>query len=161
MKLFAVESPDQLVVWRKYDVTRTKPGTLYGVKTYTETVVEKQFSVSVVRVPTGVWGMRPTTPTVAYRTSWIDKAKEFKVPKGVSVDEFIANEHKELVREYSEYLRSTSVFKTIYNRFEQDEVAALNLPRIRFEHPEEFLKCPLATAWVPPAPIVAPVVAIE
>lgn len=150
----AKESPDKLTVWRKYDVTKTKPGTLYGVKSWVETVVEKQFSVSVVRVSSEIWGLRPTTPSVAYKQEWL--AKALKVPKGNTEDEYLAKEHRDLSHEFSEFLRTTAVFKILSDRFTQEEVPAINLPKIRFEHAVEFLKCPLANVWTPPPVKVEP-----
>lgn len=160
-----LESPDQLTVWRKHDVTKSKPGRIYGQSTWTETVLEKQFSVSVVRVPADVWGTKIEGPTVNYTAKWLEKAK-LVIPKGATEDEYFAKEHRELSKDYADFLKSTAVFKVLAERLTHEEVPAINLPKIRFENPEEFLKCPLASTYVPPAipaappaPVITPAVA--
>jgi len=159
-----LESPDQLTVWRKHDVTKSKPGRFYGQATWTETVLEKQFSVSVVRVPVDVWGTKIEGPTVNYTAKWLEKANSV-IPKGANEDEYFAKEHRELSKDYAEFLKSTAVFKVLSERLTHEEVSSINLPKIRFENPEEFLKCPLASTYVPPAvpappaPVVTPAVA--
>ncbi len=144
----AIEAPDQLIVWRKYDVTRSKPGRLYGTQTWLETVMEKQFSVSVVRVPSSVWGVKPQEPIVTYTPKWLEKAK-INIPKGTTEDEFYAKEHREINKEYSEFLKKTAVFGVLNKRLTEEEIPAINLPKIRYENPSEFNKCSRALVYVP------------
>jgi len=150
-----LESPDQLTVWSKHDVTKSKPGRIYGQSTWTETILEKQFSVSVIRVPVDVWGTKIEGPTVNYTAKWLENAK-LVIPKGATEDEYFAKEHRELSKDYADFLKSTAVFEVLAKRLTHEEVPAINLPKIRFENPDEFLKCPLASAYVPPPIPAAP-----
>jgi hypothetical protein len=143
----AAESPDQLTVYRKYDLTKTAPGKIYGMQTWVETIIEKQFSVRVVKISADNWGSRPNNPNVVYKTKWLENAR--KLPKNMTEDEYIAAEHRELCKDYSDMLKTTAIFKVLSKRLDSDEIAPINLPKIRFENPAEFLPCPLASVYVP------------
>jgi len=143
----AKESPDSLTVWRKHAISKTSKGWVYGQSTKEMSVIEKEFSVSVVRVNADLWGTKPTTPSVTYKPEWFTATA---VPNGMTEDEYIAREHKELSKDYAEFLHSTSVFKVLKERVTMDEIPTINLPKIRFENPDEFLVCADAVTWVPP-----------
>lgn len=176
----AQESPDKLTVWRKYDTIKSAPGTLYGRKTWSESVLEKQFSVSIISVPKSLWESEPTVPLVVYRPEWVAKAKAQKYPNGMTEDEYVAKEIPDTAKDYAAFLRTTSVFKALAERLAipdnetklPDVLIPFNMAKIRYEankagmehnaaHPDkkeklEYLACSLAQKYVPVA--VVPVV---
>lgn len=166
----AKESPDSLTVWWKHDVTRSKPGRLYGQSTWTETVFEKQFSVQVVSIPASAWGVKPVAPIVTYQTKWIEKMakNQNKNPKSTTDDEQLAALHKDSAKEYAGYFRCTAVYAVLSSRHDQEVVPEINLPKIRYEQTEkdkaanlevkdyQFLSCGRAKQYVPePVAVVA------
>jgi len=179
----AQESPDKLTVWRKYDLVKSAPGTIYGRKVWSESVLEKQFSVSIISVPKSLWGSEPSGPLVVYRPEWSLKAQQHAktLPNDITEDEYIAKEHRDSSKDYAEYLRTTNVFKALADRLAvpdtesklPDVVAPFSLPKIRYEsnkictdyntaHPDkkpqslEYLSCSLAQKWTPPVEVITP-----
>jgi len=151
----AKEAPDSLTVWRKHAISKTSPGWVFGKSTTETSVIEKQFSVSLCRVDASLWGTIPTEPIVTYKSEWF---KNTVVPKNMTEDQYIALEHKDLARDYAAFLRSTAVFKILESRMNEEEIPAINLPKIRYENDSEFLACPRAHSWTP---VAEPVEAVE
>lgn len=168
----AKESPDGLTVWWKHDVTKSKPGRLYGQSTWTETVFEKQFSVQVVSIPAALWGVKPVAPIVTYQSKWIEKMtkNQSKNPKSTTEEEQLAALHKDSAKDYANYFRCTAVFAVLSSRLDQEVVPEINLPKIRYEQTlkdkeaqletkdYQFLTCHRAKQYTP-EPVVATQVA--
>jgi hypothetical protein len=145
-------STDRLTVWRKYDVEKTVPGRVYGLRTVTETVVEKQFSVEVISVPSGVLFMKHEPVPVTYKAPWY---QAFHLPKNMTEEQYIEKERKDLARDVSDCLNETEVFPVLAARFKDEEdvfvyedAEPIKLPRLRFEL-SDFVNLPCAVQYNP------------
>ena len=148
-------STDRLTIWRKYDVEKTVAGTVWGTKKVTETLIEKQFSVEVITIPSNVLHMTHNTPSVDYRPRWYQTTH---LPKDMTEDQYIEKERKGLAKDFSACLNELESFKTLAHRFKDEEEVSvyeeaetLELPRLRYEFAEEFSNLPHAQRYVSPA----------
>lgn len=154
-------STDRLTVWRKYDVTKTVPGRVYGQREVVETLVEKQFSVEVIAIPSSVLFMDHKHPDVLYQAKWY---QALFVPKNMTVDQYIEKERKDLAADVSACIKTYDSFTALSKRFEDEEGVILydspeplNLPRLRYDYPGDFTTLPYAQQYVPAEVPAAPV----
>jgi hypothetical protein len=156
-------STDRLTVWRKYDIERVVPGKVWGTKTLTETLVEKQFSVEVIAIPSNVLWLDHKSPNVTYQASWY---QALYLPKNMTEDQYIEKERKDLASDFSACLATFDAFTSLLGRFPDeedidvyDDAEPINLPRMRYEFAEEFAYLPNALQYEPEpeAPVEIPV----
>ena len=144
-------STDRLTIWRKYDVTRTVPGRVYGQREVLETLVEKQFSVEVIAIPANVLFMEHKQPDVIYQPKWY---QALFLPKNMTEDQYIEKERKDLAADVSACIATFNSFVALSARFADEEgvilydnAAPLNLPKLRHDHPNDFARLPYAQQY--------------
>lgn len=144
-------STDRLTVWRKYDVTRIVPGKVWGQREVVETLVEKQFSVEVIAIPSNVLSTEHKHPDVIYQPKWY---QALFLPKNMTEDQYIEKERKDLAGEVSACIVTCDSFGVLNNRFKDEEdvilydnAVPLNLPKLRHDFPNEFAYLPYAQQY--------------
>ncbi len=145
-------STDRLNVWRKYDVTRIVPGKVWGHREVVETLVEKQFSVEVIAIPSNVLFMEHKQPDVIYQPKWY---QSLFLPKNLTEDQYIEKERMDLAKDVSACIVTFDSFTHLNERFADEEgvilydsATPLNLPKLRYDHPADFARLPYAQQYV-------------
>ena len=116
----AIQYPDKFTVWRKHVVKRETPGWTYGTKKWEEIVVEKQFSVELIRIPTTVLSCRHPSPDVVYRREWYQT-----IPAGENMteDQYIYRGQIDIAQAYSALLQEFEFFPYLASRMDNNDAS--------------------------------------